>query len=1064
MLALSNGSIGSAAVVLLTPNRRVISIPGLFDGRSILSIQNASASDLNDGWRDAASPVVERLDFFDPTLSGVRITIVSGSHVARRWQEAGVLEPGVEHRVEIIFRPGSADSARIFLREGVSGNVFCRVTASGFPAPTVVADPTSGVAGAISDIYLEPLKDGLWRMGGTYRHDAATAIECQLGFGAAALGFVDVARAGLATATMAARSMAPLEIAVADAVEDGATAWLWLDPAWPGWPGVTALEVRLNGGAPLALASVAPGAHRLTGLQRDVATLVEVRAVAADGSGAWSAAQSVTPTAASMTRFAVWADGAHSADLSAYPAVTHIGEAAASTGAINKPLALSTGEEVEYIGGDQSLWVKYYGNFAFPVADNAEIEVRHRFFEPGGRHADLAPLATRAVSFKLRAVGDGADQTATAVVLGAAGVATQPGMAAVALDGDGDPVEFRFDRVHQIGQLPDGRPFVVAPAGVVLIANGGKQTIPVNRVASWRGAQLCVVATAGLVPLAITSVTLSTAYARVLAEPDWTGWPAAAGGAGTLTIQAQPESLHLYLQSASATATEVRFRKVGATAWNPAQPLVYDDRAPNALMASVVPGNHRGVILSLEPGQPYEVQVRQGSDRYDATGNTLSLEPSKASAALGDWTDVDVTITRSGNTVTATPTTGTPVSIDATGVDYAEFTGGMVRGGAITIAATGVILRDVAVLAPTASAIIFADGASDVRLIRPRISGWARNDIGVKPASVGWGRQHDAAIELCRDHTTNHSVMVIGARCGFPRYHSNTWEHWNPSVGAPTEGYGSHPYGPNFISVKRGSYLGGVYISGCSFAGDKRRPVDDVLNGDNNKTREIGGMGPNAFMGHCYARGMADDGLEIEGSNQNVALYGNWFDLERVANRSRSPRSGVSVSTGYWGPTVLARNVFRWTQAGFVGPVGQSEQGSAFKVQRAAGSSGIPPDEQTGLVVLAHNTVFTPVIGDEPRAVFSNSASVWRNVHIYNNLGREKTIGTFALPSGTDVIVAGNNVQRQNVSPLPAMVEGTHIPTTYADVDDGVALENLNDAGPWATTITPSAGAAEVGA
>ena len=43
------------------------------------------------------------------------------------------------------------------------------------------------------------------------------------------------------------------------------------------------------------------------------------------------------------------------------------------------------------------------------------------------------------------------------------------------------------------------------------------------------------------------------------------------------------------------------------------------------------------------------------------------------------------------------------------------------------------------------------------------------------------------------------------------------------------------------------------------------------------------------------------------------------------------------------------------------------------------------------------------------------------------------------------------------------MVEGAHILTTYADIDDGVARENLNKAGHWTAAITPSAGAAEAG-
>jgi len=535
------------------------------------------------------------------------------------------------------------------------------------------------------------------------------------------------------------------------------------------------------------------------------------------------------------------------------------------------------------------------------------------------------------------------------------------------------------------------------------------------------------------VPVSVTLPTFVsdvTSLAAMTVDPAYTEGPA-----GTFTVNAASTSSSLYWDFTGLVAfTPGERMRITATFATPSGRFRIEPRVGTTIVSS-----HSAT--SAEGAATYDFVIPVGAE------NTFNFRIRALTATLD-------------SAVSA-------VKIERLDVKqaHAEFRGGMVRGGSITIAASGVILRDVDVIAPLGSGIIFADGARDVHIVRGRVSSWGRSDASFKAGNFGWGKQHDAAVELCRAHTSNDTIRVIGLRASSPRYSCNTWEHHNPAVSTPTPGTGSHPYGCDHISVKDGSYLGGIYIADCSFAGNIHRPVEDSITGNNNKTAEIGGLGPNAFVAHNDFAGMADDGLEIEGSNQTLVLLANHISMSRVANRTRSPRAAIGVSTGYWGPTLIARNIVAFSLNGYTGPSGENEQGSGAKIQRAPGNSGLPlVADQKGIAIVAHQTGYAVIPGDETRNLVSHSNSVWQYTEIYNCFGRQMSSSPYDDPVGTGVVVLGNAMDSVLVSPLPAMVSGTHIPATYADVDVGVVLDNINDAGPWATAITPSAGAAEIGA
>lgn len=734
-------------------------------------------------------------------------------------------------------------------------------------------------------------------------------------------------------------------------------------------------------------------------------------------------------------------------------------------------------------------------------APNPIPPTRARIFDPAGRHAALDAGGFARVPFKVRRQGAGADETLTAVVRRAI-PATQPAVSAVALDADGDPVAFRFDRLHPIGQALDGRPFVVAPNGVRLMGNDGSRVlVPANRVARWKGAELLVVKAAGQIPSRVVTVSITDEYrlaAGVAAPTFSTDWTTAVNQGAGLTVQDQFESLHLYLQSADAAATEVRFRKVGEATWYAAQPLTHDARDPAsygfsyldetgasrpATMAEATPGNHRGVIAHLRPGTAYEVEVRQGARLWRAQRTTRQYKRAKLSIALGT-VNGDVAITKSGDVVTVTRAGLPNLTITAAGTTFAEIRAGLVRGGCVTIDAPRIILRDIDVIDAPQRAITLTPRAQAVRIVRGRIATWGLPDndrVTTAPApafdgynarNVGWANRYTPAIYWPPGSAASRDVSVIGVRFGAPRYPSNHWEQFNPSTGYDgVPDVGKHPWGSSYAFHRAGSFLGGNAFMDCSFAGSSLRPCEDGIMSAPVLTGLVAGFGPNAVFAHCYVAGVTDDAFELDGTNQNLLALGNWFDMERGVQWVAGPVACVSASVGFWGPTILRRNVFRYRlrrpDLKTFGMGGESvkEQSNCIKIKRSF-------REEKGVVVIEHNTAlpseampgregvreFMAAFGNGVApAVSPTEEKVWMG-HIAGraNLARIGLTSTIATPTGVDVVWSDNDIARDTAAVLTFEPDSA-IPATGA-VAAAPRLANVNDGGPW------GAAAARVGA
>lgn len=791
---------------------------------------------------------------------------------------------------------------------------------------------------------------------------------------------------GTVAALAPAFALAQPDIRVADAMTSDAVL-LHLDPAWPGWRDQQhTVEVAVDDAAPRALEPALPGLHTVTGLEEGTAHRFRVRV---DG-GAWSENVTATATRSDFHNVTCWSDGFHSEALDAEPAGLGLDAAVASN--LNTPLRLASGAELELVGGPDSLFTRWYAyateqqvsrpGEAVGEGQTVLPQIVHRHLEPLGAGLHLEPLEELVETVRVRSVRDTEERTLRVRILGSAGATPWPAVSATALDAEGDPVPFRFDRLALTGTYRDGTPWVVGPV-TLRVGRHAPARVEPDRWIHADGARLAVVSRPGLVPLRATV---------------WTGTPerAFSGGAepvrsscGRLTVVPGFETLHVYLQSDASTTAQVRVRERGTTAWQAASSLRFDARrvpTEPVDIAAVTPGNHRGAIVRLAPATVYEVEVAQGAT---TAGVVVATQGWKVRRTV-----VQHAVVHHGDLVIRTG--GEPGR-------YAEHRNVRVIGGTVRVEASHVLLTDVEVLGAPRHGIDIANGVHDVRIVRGRVTSWGGREQETEVPDLGWGRQHDSALYAHGDQGVDgpHRILVIGTRFGSPRHTANTWEEWNPIPSYPTQPYRtSHPWGPQVVTLKHGSYRGGWTITDTSMVAHPLRSTNDHLGGDHNFTRLVGGFGPNFVLSHNYLTGFADDAVEQEGSAQVGVILGNYVHARRARPFTRSPAAVFALSVAYWGPTLLVDNtVVRHSPERWGPPAGVNNLGTVLKIQRLNveepfgevlyhhNTSGSPPGEtylfrsltpsipNWGGYAEAHNNI--ALTQNEPRAFFPGPSTVW---------------------------------------------------------------------------------------
>lgn len=355
------------------------------------------------------------------------------------------------------------------------------------------------------------------------------------------------------------------------------------------------------------------------------------------------------------------------------------------------------------------------------------------------------------------------------------------------------------------------------------------------------------------------------------------------------------ESIGLYFKAPSdpgAGGCPVRYRKAGE-AWREGLPLWFDARD----------GECRGSLVNLSPGTTYEVEViesrlevRTWEERFPVS-ETITLPRGVSREVLE--------IRKGGSAEGYVLYQAHPQGSTLDAQDAAPYN--------VVIAAPYVIVRGLTLRGAQRDAIDVR--ASDVVIEGNDISGWGRYRA---TNSAGWklGVDMDSAVRAnCRRWTVER-VVVQNNDIHDPRYGANSWS-WG------------HPAGPQGITF---SYCGGNHVIRHNriTSADPRRYYNDAIGGEDNFSRSGFPNRDTDIYGNLI-QGAWDDGIEVEGSNMNVRVWGN--AIERTA-------VGIGTTVTHHGPLYVFRNTYRNGRKLSERPAEADDRGPMIKAGDGKGIGG----------------------------------------------------------------------------------------------------------------------------
>lgn len=360
----------------------------------------------------------------------------------------------------------------------------------------------------------------------------------------------------------------------------------------------------------------------------------------------------------------------------------------------------------------------------------------------------------------------------------------------------------------------------------------------------------------------------------------------------------------------------VRFRRQGEEAWQQGLPMRYNPIPKTDQDLA----DYRGSLVHLTPGTKYEIELQlEGTDQVARlVASTWSEE-----FPIGEVINVPggkepLAITESGRPDAYRVYDGQGAVID---VEHKHDT-------CISIDASYVIVRNFVLKGagatnnPRGSPIgaIRIDKGHDIVIEDCDISDWGRTN-----PKTGFGFDYDAAV-LCRNRDV-HRVIIQRCRMHHPFSDTNTW--YEPV-------YPTHPQGPQCISFF--DTAGNHVIRYNEMYSDLDHMYNDIVGGGSNGSYR-GSPGHDSdiygnIVSHCW-----DDGLEVEGGNRNVRVWGNYI-RQCAMMIGNAP---TSIGPLYiWG-NVVERSQWR-----------PDYTGGSFLKMGFAGSE----DWMTGHMYIFHNTIF----------------------------------------------------------------------------------------------------------
>lgn len=302
------------------------------------------------------------------------------------------------------------------------------------------------------------------------------------------------------------------------------------------------------------------------------------------------------------------------------------------------------------------------------------------------------------------------------------------------------------------------------------------------------------------------------------------------------------------------SSCRVEYRQEGETIWHPGLDLWVDHRTERRDSREF-----RGSLVHLEPATRY--QIRLHFDDPDGGSGSVSLEASTWSEFF-DVAETEEVYSRS--TPLVITESGTP-----TGYRLYQSPAGQTstidvdnnHDNCVTISASYVIIRGLNLRGARRHAIQMDPGVHDVVVDGCDISNWGPAGIG---SLQGFDLREASGIYVQND---SERIVVQNNVIHHPRGGANSWiegpEPWQD---------GTHPRGPQAISFMSTAGNHVIRYNHCYSEGLDHY-FNDVIGGEKNE-KEGNLKCDSDVYGNIVSHAW-DDGLEIEGFNINVRIWGN---------------------------------------------------------------------------------------------------------------------------------------------------------------------------------------------
>jgi len=359
------------------------------------------------------------------------------------------------------------------------------------------------------------------------------------------------------------------------------------------------------------------------------------------------------------------------------------------------------------------------------------------------------------------------------------------------------------------------------------------------------------------------------------------------------------ESLGIYWRPNDGVKGEecyLRYRIVGEPNWKNGLPLWFDSRNTEC----------RGSLVHLKPDTSYQIELslKDAEDKETISARTWSESfPILREVILPETSDTPLVITQSGSAEGYVLYTHAPSGTAAINVE------GM-HDSNIVIDASYVIIRGLELKNAATHAIDILGNSHDIVIEDNDISGWGA------VAQDGWGEDYHSAIFASSDDESQLARLVIQRnRIHHPRSDSNAWDEYR----VDREEY--HPQGPQAITLW--NTAGNHVIRYNEIYSDEDHKFNDCMGGGENYS-DIGFPNKDSDIYGNFISGCWDDGIEAEGANANVRIWGNYIDMSYVM---------IAVAATQIGPIYIWRNVADRSRLSATKPMESAKRGVFLKTQ-----------------------------------------------------------------------------------------------------------------------------------